>query len=44
MKQLVVNHVEDQQRSDQAEASNDVWDPMELGPNEQANKMVASSH
>jgi hypothetical protein len=33
MKALVVSHVEDQQRSIQAEASNGAWDPQELGSN-----------
>jgi hypothetical protein len=45
MKQLVINHAEDQQLSVQAGgANNDVWDPQELVPNGQANKMAASSH
>jgi hypothetical protein len=44
MKQLVVNHMEDQWRPVRAVASNDTRDPQELGPNKQANKMVASSH
>ncbi len=44
MKELATSHVEGKQWSVQAEASNGKWDPQELGPNEQANKMVTKHH
>jgi len=44
MKELVASHVEDQQRSVQAETNAVKWDPPEMGPNEQVSKMVPSHH
>jgi hypothetical protein len=44
MKELVASHVEDLQRSVQAEASHGTWDPQEKGSNKHANKMVISYH
>jgi hypothetical protein len=43
MKELVTSHVEDQQKSVQAE-TNAEWDPPEMGPNKQISKMVPSHH
>ncbi len=42
MKKLVANHVENQQRSVQAEIKAGKWDPPEMGPNKQVSKMVPS--
>ncbi len=44
MKELVASHVEDQQRSVQAETNAGKWDPPEMGPNKQVSKMVPSHH
>ncbi len=44
MKELAASHVEDQQPSVQAEANSGKWGPQEMGPNEQANKMVTRRH
>jgi hypothetical protein len=44
IKELVTSHVEDQQRSVQAETNAGKWDPPEMGPNEQVSKMVPSHH
>jgi hypothetical protein len=44
MKQLVTSHVEDQQRSAQAETSAGKWDHINMGPKEQVRKMVPSHH
>jgi hypothetical protein len=44
MKELVTRHVEDQQRSVQAETDAGKWDPPEMGPNKQVSKMVQSHH
>jgi hypothetical protein len=41
MKELTASH---RQQSVQAEANNKKWDPLEIGPNEQANKMAISHH
>ncbi len=43
-KELAASQVEHQQWSVQAEASNSKWDPHEMEPNEQANKMVTRHH
>jgi hypothetical protein len=42
MKELVASHVEDQQRSVQAETVAGKWGPPEMGPIEQVSKMVPS--
>jgi hypothetical protein len=44
MKELAARHVEDQQQSIQAEASNGKWDQQEMGPNKQVNMMVTRHH
>jgi hypothetical protein len=44
MKELLTSHVEDKQRSFQAETNAGKWDPPEMGPNEQISKMVPSHH
>ncbi len=43
MKELITSHVEDRQRSVQAETNAGKWDPPEMGPNQQVN-MVLSHH
>jgi hypothetical protein len=40
MKELAASHVEDQQWSVQAEANNSKWDPQEMGPSIQTNRVV----
>jgi hypothetical protein len=44
MKELVASHLENQQRSVQAETDTGKWDPPEMGPNKQVSKMVLSHH
>jgi hypothetical protein len=44
MRELVASHVEDQQRSAQAETNAGKWDPPDMGPNKQVSKMVPSYH
>jgi hypothetical protein len=44
MKDLMASHVEDQQRSIQAETNAGKWDSPEMGPNKQVRKMVPSNH
>jgi hypothetical protein len=44
MKELAAGHMEDQHRSVKAEANDGKWGPQEMGPNKQANKMVARHH
>jgi hypothetical protein len=44
MKELLTSHVEDQQRSVQAETNEGKWDPQELGTSKQTNKMVTGYH
>jgi hypothetical protein len=42
--ELMTSHLEDQQRSVQAETKEGKWDPQEMGTHKQANKMVTSNH
>jgi hypothetical protein len=44
MKEFVASHVEDQQRSVQAESDTDKWDPPDMGPNKQVSNLVPSYH
>ncbi len=44
IKELVASHVEDQQRSVQAETNAGKWDPPDTGPNKQVSKMLPSYH
>ncbi len=44
MKELVISHAENQQRSVQADTDAGKWNPPEMGPNKQASKMVPNHH